>query len=551
MTESRVYVIPGKPSSAPVKTLDLRKWNATTNAGVIIQATGGYFGWSVAGPGDVNGDGVADIVAGLSEPPFKNGNVYTIYGSSSLPSVLPVGAIVAGQTGTIVSGSLGYEPRLGKMVYGVGDVNNDGRNETLACTDGGARYCRLLYGTTSSTPPSAVFTHTAGGGNYAASASTAGDINGDGCDEFLIGYFQQNVAFLVFGKTTAYTGVIELSDLTSAIEFRGTGYFSTSVSGGRDLNGDGFPDIVFAAPTASAVYIVHGPFEVYPTALPSVSPTLVPTAAPTYTCVQWTLGEVGATCAATCSGASPVRVCKEEYLQTVLTAADFYDIVGSSTDARTGGFIGSAQDFCNGGILSTADAGAPSVLSAVLQDGNGGAPVRRFCSYATSPAAPSVGCNGIAAGLPSRRFCPCVYGTCDEDPWYLGLSGESCTSACAREGRVCAADTTGSITDETTFTSMLSRVAIPSDFCTYTNSPQFEPAFPAAITVNLPTNLNHTYCSHPTSTIVFNNTCDVALTSPPAQRFCACGSGRRLSEETTASAASAFRALPSLRGAMV
>ena len=102
-------------------------------------------------------------------------------------------------------------------------------------------------------------------------ATKAGDVNGDGYDDFLIGILTTNKAYLFFGKNGRWVKNIPISEAAN-ITFIGensqdqAGYM---VSGGVNFNCDGFDDLVIGAPhyclsdsvldeNAGKVYVVYG-----------------------------------------------------------------------------------------------------------------------------------------------------------------------------------------------------------------------------------------------------------------------------------------------------
>ena len=101
------------------------------------------------------------------------------------------------------------------------------------------------------------------------SVSTAGDVNGDGLDDLLIGAIyanDQGQVYLVYGQDdeTPLSGSLDLADLGAAVAgatFNGINnndQSGWSVSGAGDVNGDGLADILIGAPNANQTYLVYG-----------------------------------------------------------------------------------------------------------------------------------------------------------------------------------------------------------------------------------------------------------------------------------------------------
>lgn len=115
-----------------------------------------------------------------------------------------------------------------------------------------------------------------GGSNFGNSVRAAGDVNGDGFEDVVIGAYYENInsgtVYVLFGKSTGFSPPPDLNNLQASEGFRILGTdrsdAGTAVSGGGDINGDGFDDLVIAAPNytratseegvASSGYVVFG-----------------------------------------------------------------------------------------------------------------------------------------------------------------------------------------------------------------------------------------------------------------------------------------------------
>ena len=93
------------------------------------------------------------------------------------------------------------------------------------------------------------------------SVSGAGDVNGDGFDDLIVGAFGADTSsgssYVLFGRSGGSTSAIELSGLDGTTGFRLDGAFAGdqsgfSVSGAGDVNGDGFKDVIVGAFAAGA-----------------------------------------------------------------------------------------------------------------------------------------------------------------------------------------------------------------------------------------------------------------------------------------------------------
>ena len=288
-----------------------------------------------------------------------------------------------------------------------------------------------------------------------------------------------------------------------------------------------------AAPTASAPPTV-GPSAAptaAPSASPSAAPTLVPTAAPTRVCVQWTLGDYGETCSATCGRLD--RVCKNSYFEAITTQEAFYSMVGSAVNVRTGGAVGSAELVCGSDVSFGASVGAPAVLSALYSSVTASS-MRNTCSFPRTAAEVTVDCDTHLPLDSFRRFCPCVDHSCDDrgGAWYLGYSGDSCDETCSNVGGECQADPLSDIVDADSFQTMLGATmvletnevigsAAAASFCSDgTNLFPFASA-PAAVSLSHGAT-NQTLCTFPTSLSKLQGDCGLSFQAPSAQRFCNC-----------------------------
>jgi methionine-rich copper-binding protein CopC len=289
-SQSGVYVIYG---NAQGEGLNLDKDPVMSN-GVIAADQGfkiqgrDYFGTSVSGIGDVNGDGFADVLIGASSDSQGGSNagaVFVVYGSAA-PAALNIssGTIAAARGFKVTAGSA--YGTLGDSVSGVGDVNGDGIGDFVmgyaganAGAGNGAAY--VVYGKTNATSltlgtdGSIAAAHgfrLTGGVNENAgfSVSGAGDVNGDGLADVVVSANgalsnADGATYVIFGGATGG----DMSALVTAGKgFRITGLtnstghqLGTSVSSAGDVNGDGYADLIVATDTDqsyTAAYVVYG-----------------------------------------------------------------------------------------------------------------------------------------------------------------------------------------------------------------------------------------------------------------------------------------------------
>ena len=200
-----------------------------------------YFGHSVSGAGDVNGDGYADLIVGALRDNTANG---TDSGSAR---------VLSGDDGRILytfNGDSAFD-RLGTSVSGAGDVNRDGFDDVIvgAATDdpNGSKSgsARLLSGDDGSILYT--FKGVSADDIFGHSVSGAGDINGDGHADLIVGAWGDDNN----GDGSGSARVLSGADGSTLYSFNGDSagdQFGVSVSGAGDVNGDGYDDLIVGAP---------------------------------------------------------------------------------------------------------------------------------------------------------------------------------------------------------------------------------------------------------------------------------------------------------------
>jgi FG-GAP repeat len=227
---------------------DLYQWDG--------EKADGYFGFSVADAGDLNGDGYPDLIVGA---PWSGltGQAFAYSGAD--------GTELLQWTGMAVNGQFGYS------VAGAGDINHDGFDDVII----GANTANAASGNAAGS----VFVYSGSNGNLllqwngAASYSNFGqsvsgvpDVNQDGYADLLIGAPLFDVgAMTAAGAAYLYSGAD--GSLLQQWEGQATNFnFGASVSHAGDVNLDGVPDLIIGAPAASpngkvsagSVYVYSG-----------------------------------------------------------------------------------------------------------------------------------------------------------------------------------------------------------------------------------------------------------------------------------------------------
>ncbi|WGM39262.1 FG-GAP-like repeat-containing protein [Caulobacter sp. NIBR1757] len=280
--QGAVYVVFGTVSGFP----------ADFNLGALnghngFQVNGGEYtqdgvGTSVSGGGDVNNDGIDDLIIGATgaDPQGPgSGAAYVLYGKN----VAVDGAFASDIATSSLTGATGFQisgtsaaANVGNSVA-MGDFNGDGIEDMLVGGNGADTYRGAGYvifgkdtGLTGAFAGEIDVADLDGNNGFkisgvaaydlaGASVTNAGDINGDGIDDIAIGAAgsdsngaNSGSLYIVYGSNSGFSATVGLSGLNGTNGFRIVGLaagdaLGISVSGGGDFNDDGVDDLVIGA----------------------------------------------------------------------------------------------------------------------------------------------------------------------------------------------------------------------------------------------------------------------------------------------------------------
>ncbi|WP_292994045.1 hypothetical protein [Nitrosomonas sp.] len=276
------YVVFGKASSFSA-TMNLSSLDGSNGFRMYVDEADQLLGWAVSSAGDVNGDSIDDLIIGA---PIDESS-YVVFGKTS--------GFDANLDLSSLDGSNGFQ--MNGLVAGAqfgngvsaGDINGDGFNDLIVgAYYGGNGTSYVVFGKASGFDAMLDLSNLDGSNGFSLegeaegdeagySVDNAGDVNGDGFDDVIIGARQADTngvdsgaSYVVFGKASGFEATVNLSDLNGSNGFRLEGGTAgdragRSVSAAGDFNGDGFDDVIIGAGSADlngtdsgAAYVVFG-----------------------------------------------------------------------------------------------------------------------------------------------------------------------------------------------------------------------------------------------------------------------------------------------------
>jgi len=264
---SSAHIVYGSRENHRLTRVDFTDNSLPSSYGITILPAqeSDRFGFDVSNAGDVNGDGFGDVMVSAPFAADNKGVTYIIYGAPHLSNIdlanPPVGYGIK---------IVGEEDSFGYSVSSAGDVNGDGFSDMIIAAPfaddfKGAAY--IVYGSPNlsdidlANTPAGSVTKISGkepSGYLGISVSSAGDVNGDGFPDLVVGAYAENsydgAAYIIYGSKNLKD--IDLANPPAGYGIRIAGQkglehygtdrrdgFGKTVTAAGDLNDDGFDDV--------------------------------------------------------------------------------------------------------------------------------------------------------------------------------------------------------------------------------------------------------------------------------------------------------------------
>lgn len=241
----------------------------TIDTAVDWEPTAGLdgLGYSVAGAGDVNGDGYDDVIAGAPDDRGGTGSVVLYYGAAGGPTTGdPDWRVLGAEDGS--DSDIDY---FGQTVAGLGDINGDTFADVGVLSNGphsggdDAVHVNVFYGSSSGLSTAADWNYIIEEGNHEQTVNLAfADVNADGYSDMIVGNANANTTsgsgrvFVFHGSSSGFASRPNFS--ASAVA---SGAHGMMVANAGDVNGDSYDDILVGDPMLSGTESYQGAAYVY------------------------------------------------------------------------------------------------------------------------------------------------------------------------------------------------------------------------------------------------------------------------------------------------
>jgi hypothetical protein len=207
---------------------------------------GDLFGDGTAQTGDLNGDGVDDLIVGASGVTAGHGAAYVYSGRTGTRLLR-----IRGERGNAAFGQF--------FVAGVGDLNGDGVPD-LYVGDYGSNNAGQAGGFAavySGIDGSRLHAWRGAAGEGMGPGRSAGDVNGDGVLDIIVGNYTSSDGAPAAGKVQVFSGATgaRLRTITSTTPQENLGFDAVGIG---DTNGNGTPDFLISAANRDTVYVIDG-----------------------------------------------------------------------------------------------------------------------------------------------------------------------------------------------------------------------------------------------------------------------------------------------------